>query len=416
MAIKGGDLLHVGKNVLLERIQTGGPGQVNLSPEKVYELGNYLGVATIFDIPDITFSLDSIDATAQLEALLVGSDFATDADGTAYDPATAIPFDVLGQVKPGVNKTNKYDVVGSAVTPYLTLETLSYRFGLRDKATQSAGLRGDAVYYNPSGAFYEEFAGTNTANQVVTLTHDAYPYNGDVIAGTRYALGVSLASGKRLFYGEDYTEAPTGAGPAMGVAITIINPVAASDFIRVVYATDTTMTYPQASHEADAAIHPAAIRGKDITVYVNGTAITDRWSMVQQVNLDWRVTLDQDRQFGASQLVGQDFFVPAVTGSIQVKPRDYADLFTKIREVAGVATATEVAGPLNTTPMEVLVVLHAPQDGSILKCIEVPDARITVPGYQGQVQQKLMVTFNIESDTGQMKVYKGAKAGLPVGA
>src|SRR3954454_19508859 len=117
MAIKGGDLLHVGKTVLLERIQTGGPGQINLSPEKVYELGNYRGIATIFDIPDLTFTMDSIDATAQLEALLVGSDFATDAAGTAYDPAKSIPFDAIGQIKPGANKTNAYDVVGSVVTP-----------------------------------------------------------------------------------------------------------------------------------------------------------------------------------------------------------------------------------------------------------------------------------------------------------
>src|SRR5438309_1435563 len=98
MAIKGGDLLHVGKNVLLERVQTGGPGQVNLSPEKVYELGNYQGIATIFDIPDLTFTLDSIDSTAQLEALLVGADFASDPAGTVYNPAKMIPFDVMGQI------------------------------------------------------------------------------------------------------------------------------------------------------------------------------------------------------------------------------------------------------------------------------------------------------------------------------
>lgn len=416
MAIKGGDLLHVGNQILLERAQTAGPGQINLSPEKVYELGNYLSVATLFDIPDLSFSLESVDATAQLEALLVGADFATMASGTAIDVSRALPLDVIGQIKPGKNAASPYAVVGSVATPYLALESLSYRFGLKDKAAQTAGFKGDAIYYNPGPAIVEDFVGTNTANQAITLTHPAYPYNGDVIAGTKYGLAICLASGKRLFIGTDYTEVATGAGPSKSVTITVINPVPATDKIRVVYSTSDAISYPQASHTADSATHPAAIRGRDITVYVGGTALIDRWSDIQSVQVDWRVQLQQDEQFGSTVYVDQDFDVPTVNGNIVVRPRDYASLLKKIQEIAGTATSTEVAGALNTTPLEVLIALHSPTDGSILKCIEIPDARITVPGYSGQVQQKLDMTFNFESDTGLMNIYKNAKAGLPAGA
>lgn len=416
MAIKGGDLLHVGNQILLERAQTAGPGQVNLSPEKVYELGNYQSIATLFDIPDLSFSLESLDASAELEALLTGQDFGTMAAGTAIDPSRALPLDVIGQIKPGKAAASPYAVVGSVATPYLALESLSYRFGLKDKAAQTAGFKGDAIYYNPGPAVVEEVAGTNTANQAITLAHPAYPYNGDVVAGTKYALAVCLASGKRLFLGTDYTETPTGAGPAMSVTVTIINPVATTDKVRIVYSTSDAVSYPQASHTADSATHPAAIRGRDITVYVGGTALTDRWSDVQSVQVDWRVQLQQDEQFGSSLYVDQDFDVPTVNGNIVVRPRDFANLLTKIQTIAGVGSATEVAGALNTTPLEVLIVLHSPTDGSVLKCLEIPDARITVPGYSGQVQQKLDVTFNFESDTGLLNVYKEAKTGLPAGA
>jgi hypothetical protein len=415
MAIKGGDLLHVGNQILLERAQTAGPGQVNLSPEKVYELGNYLSIATLFDIPDLSFSLDSLDASAELEALLVGEDFAGMAAGTAIDVSRALPLDVIGQIKPGRNAASPYAVVGSVATPYLALESLSYKFGLKDKAAQTAGFKGDSIYYNPGAAIVEEVVGTNTAGQAIILAHPAYPYNGDVVAGTKYTLAVCLASGKRLFFGTDYTEVATGAGASKAVTVTITAPVPVSDKVRIVYSTSDAVSYPQASHTADSATHPAAIRGRDITVYVGGEALIDRWSDVQSVQVDWKVQLQQDEQFGSSVYVDQDFDVPTVNGNVVVRPRDYASLLAKIQTIAGVGAATEVTGALATTPLEVLIVLHSPTDGSVLKCLEIPDARITVPGYSGQVQQKLDLTFNFESDTGLLNVYKNAKTGLPTG-
>jgi hypothetical protein len=55
------------------------------------------------------------------------------------------------------------------------------------------------------------------------------------------------------------------------------------------------------------------------------------------------------------------------------------------------------------------IVLYSPDDGTVLKTLHVPDARFTVPGYSGRVQQKLTVTFNFESDLGSLLVYKGAR-------
>lgn len=526
MAIKGGDLIHAGNTVLLERAQTAGPGQVNLNPEKVYELGNYQSIATIYDIPDLSFSLESIDASAALEALLIGEDFDTMIDTFEIDLTTALPLDVVGQIKPGKKATSPYDVVGSIAAPYLTLESLSYRFGLRDKAAQTATLRGDSIFYNPGAAIVQEEVGTNAANQLVVFDEPAYAFNGDVTTGVRYALAVCLGSGHRLVKDVDYSEAVTdpldianptltsatqaaldggsfatngtkyykitainangetlpsnerfatvaastdsvtlvwpavvgatgykvyrgtaagaenrlitttgvvltykdlGAAGAVAtlptdnttggtytkeVTLTIFAAVAVSDLIRVVYATDSTVSYPQLSHTAASAVRPAAIRGRDIKVYIGGQTTGYKWSNIQSVTADWKVNLEKDEEFGSAVYTSQDYEVPDVSGTIVVRPNNAADLFSKIKTVANLSTSTEVAGALTTTPLELLIVLHSPEDGSVLKTIKVPDARITIPGYSGTVQQKLDWTFNFDSDGGLMYVYKGLPFGV----
>jgi hypothetical protein len=411
MAIKGADLLHVGDRVLLERAQTAGPGQVNLSPEKVYELGNYQSIATIYDIPDLTYSVDSLDASTSLEALLCGKDYSASVVGDVYDLSRSKPLDILSEFKKGRSDANPYDIAGSVALPYLTLEQVNYRFGLKEKAQQTAVLKGDSIYYNPGSAFQDHVAGTGVAAQSITLAQPAFPYRGSVIDGVKYALGVKLASGRRLRFGTDYTEVATGvaADGSRSVTLTITALVATTDFIDVVYSSPTVAQYPQASHSLPSVTRPAAIRGRDIEVYVGGILLSNRWTSVQAVTCDFRVTLQKDEEFGNAQLVDQDFDVPAVNGTIQIKPRDVQELLTRVRQAAGVSSATEVVGALSTTPLEVVFVLHAPQDGSILKSLVIPDARITVPAYSGRVQQKLDVTFNFESDTGQLSVIHGAK-------
>ena len=409
MAVKGGDLIHVGNQVLLDRAQTAGPGQVNIPTEKIYELGNYQSVGTVLDIPDLSFPLESFDASAELEAMLTGNDFETDAAGTEYDLAKCLPVDIASQFKAGKTATNPFDVQVGVAVPYLTVEQVSYRFGVQENANQSVTLKGDQIFYTPGSVFVQEAAGTGVAAQEIVLTNDAYPYKGDVVNGTRYALAVTLKSGKRLLYGVDYTESAVVSGDVATVTVTITDPVEASDTIRVSYASDTVASYPQASHAAASATRPAAIRGRNIRVFVGGTALTDQWTGVQSFTTDWRVTLDRDLEFGNSEVVAQDYDVPEVTGSIELKPRDAQQLYKRVAQIAGAASETEVVGALQQAVLPIDIVLYSPTDGTALKTLHIPDARLTVPGYSGRVQQKLTVSFSFESDTGVLKVYKGAR-------
>lgn len=422
--------------MLLHRAQTAGPGTVNQTRDRIYELGNYLAVGTVTDIPDLTFSLESFDTTAELEALLTGviphddpnpaSTYAAITNGTPFKLNESKPMDVASVFKPGANAgpVVKFDEIGSVAVPYLTLESMSYRFGISDNASQQASLRGDSLLYTPGSTYIETFDAT-TAYQ---LAHPAYPYNGDSVAGTRWALSIMLSTGQRLSAGTDYTESATGTGATQTVTITLTNPPAGAR-AQVVYASDVIANFPQTSHAKTGlpatgftgpAPRPAAIRGRNIEVFVGGVALTNRWNSVQSVNVDWRVNLERDEEFGNSSIVAQDFDVPEVSGSVELKPRDYRELYTRVKQIAGVA-ADEVVGPLTTQPLNVDIVLHNPdvtpndkKNGAddVLKTFRIPDARFNFPGFQGRVQQKLTVTMDWTSDIGDLTIYKGRAPAL----
>lgn len=327
-------------------------------------------------------------------------------------------MDILGQFKPGRTALSPFDVSQSIVTPYLSLSGMSYKFGIKDLASQTATLAGDSIFYAPGAGYIQEFTGTNAANQACALTHAAYVYNGDVLTGARYALGVSLSTGERLRFGVDYTETPTSiSGGHAALTVTILAAVPTTTKIRIVYTSNTVANYPQNVHTLDSIAKPAAIRGYQIEVFVGDLLTgstgddaadpTKLWISVQSVSVDWRVTLDKNEEFGNTQVVSQDFDIPAVTGSIQIKPRDVGELIKRARQAGGVATATEVAGALNTVTLPIVIRLHAPQDGSILKDLYIPDARLTVPPYSGQANQKLQYTLPFESDLGQLQIVPG---------
>lgn len=511
MAIKGGDLIHVANRILVDRAQTAGPGQLTINKTKIYELGNYYSLANVLDIPDLSFSCESFDVSAEFEALLTGKTYNVDnslqtltitatagtytltygetpteliafdavaatiqsqltaltpigagnvtvtgtgpftvqfgvadsvalltanttsltgtavvaggtgvamADGTAMKPAAAYCMDVASVFKPGVSAAAPYSVVGSVGIPYLQLESLAYKFGIAEMASQTATFKGDSVFYNPLSTFIQETAGTASAGQAIALAHPAVVYHGDVVNGstidgvytpaTRYILSVSLSTGSRLLPGADYNEA---TNTISGVTtVTVVKAVPTTTNVRVMYASTTPTAYPQLSHAAVTAIRPAAIKGRNVEVYIGGAALVNRWTSVQNVTLDWKVTLDKDEELGNSQVVSQSYDVPAVSGTITLKPRDYGELYAKICQVAGV-TVTEVAGALTTVPLQLLILLHSPDTGVVLKTLEVPDARFTLPGFSGKagLGSKMEVTFAFEGDSGDMTVYKGAK-------
>jgi hypothetical protein len=59
MSVHAGDILHVGGNNVIDRIQSAGLGDVNLPIETIREVGNREVVDKVTGEPDFTFTLES---------------------------------------------------------------------------------------------------------------------------------------------------------------------------------------------------------------------------------------------------------------------------------------------------------------------------------------------------------------------
>lgn len=407
MAIKAGQILHVaglGTGYVIDRVQSAGASNLNIPEEKIYELGNYQTVATIRDIPDLSFDLESFDTSCEWEALLCGQDPTTLSAGQEFDFLQSMPLDVISPFK---DKGGAFTVIRGVAIPYLNLESLTYRFGVGQSATQSATLRGDGIYYVPGSPYNQEFTITAGANQVYNLANTALSFadGGD----TLYALSVcaknpTTGTYKRLFFGEDYTNTAS--------AVTVLADMDALGYtkLHVVYGSATAATYLQSVHPSDT-VKPAAVRAKDIDVYISDGGATPtlvRWKGVQDFEVTRRVNLDRDEEFGNSHVVAQDYDTADVTGSITVKAEDAEYLFSLIQQVANVSSS-EIAGALTSNSLAMELRISHPSTGARLKTLYVSDARIQVPAIQGRVQQKLSVQFPFTSDGGNLKVYNGAR-------
>src|SRR3954447_22118081 len=103
LAIKGGDLIHVGNQILIDRAQTAGPGQVNIPTDKIYELGNYYSIAQVGDTPDLGFSPESLDLSTSFEALLCGGVTPRFSRGESLDLSESVQMAVAAvQSRPGL--------------------------------------------------------------------------------------------------------------------------------------------------------------------------------------------------------------------------------------------------------------------------------------------------------------------------
>ena len=465
MSVKSGKFLTVGGGFLLDRLQSTGVSSPNVPTERISEVGNEQTVETLRDVPTVPYELESLDTTVEAEAALCFLDESGLAAGTVIRLTDAKPIDFVSPIKgAGSSKTS----VRGVVVPQQYLESASYRFGVRASATQTFTLRGDAQYTIPGTPYREEFAaagGTtltfaNTAIKVVEKGEDVYALS--------VCIYKADGSYQRLFHGVDYTDTSTAATllatPPVGSTIVVCyGSATAATFAQTIHPTPSVK--PSAVRGKDIDLYVAVGPSRSFTVATTNTstsivgtgsawtsadiggvivaagipdgatitAVADathatisaaatatasgvvttfsppliRWAGVQSVDLNWRVTLDDDVELGNPHIVSSDYDVPEVSGSITMRPVNIEYLFDRIAQIANVPT-TEVAGLLSSTPLEMQVRISHPETGARLKTFRVTDSRMIPPGINARVGQKIENQFTWASDGGLLEIIKGA--------
>lgn len=430
MSIKAGQILHDVNGYVIDRIQTGGPGSLNIPEEKIYELGNYNSVAIVRDIPDLSFDLESLDVSTEFESVLLNKVPVWNSGTTKqFDFNLSVPIDVVSPFK---SAKGYFNIVKGLVVPCLSLDRVTYRFGVRQNATQSFTLRGDSIYYVPGVPHYESFS-YDGASALVSKTFGFNGGAGPALkfvqgASNVYALSVTLVNPttgtyKRLFFGDDYTN--TSSGFTVTAAHTDF-PGADGCVVRATYASSqTTTTYPQTGAVVNApastttpgsvthqgvSVKPAAVRGKDIDVWLRAGAGTPTWTRfkgVQSAEVSRSVNLTNDEELGNHHYVAQDYLTPDVRGTLGVKPYDMNELWGQLEKITGVVSG-DIIGPQLTTTVQLKIVVKDPDLGTPLKSIYVSDARFQVPGMQGRANQKVETSFTFSSDGGNILVVDGS--------
>ncbi len=404
MSIRAGQIIHEADTYVINRIQSAGPGNINIPEERIYEVGNFDSVGTVRDIPDLSFDVESLSVSSEMEALLTGVAPTVAGDDVEYDMQNQVPIDIVSPFK---SATNAFDITKGIAIPELLLERASYRFGLRQNATQQFTLKGDSIFYVPDTPVKEVIANDGTVGPFNFVETPVIVYSEGGNTHHAYNVRMVLAAtgaNKRLKLADDYTSTATG--------ITLVNTFTVGEFdeIHLTYGTTAAVTFPASVHTIGNA-QPNSIRGKDIDIYLEtaeGSDTLTRMGNVQSFEVNWSVQLDSDEEFGNEVAVRRDFIVPDVTGSIGFRPDTNQDLWDLIEQIAE-TPASETTGPSSAVPLQIEARLSDPDDGTVLKTFVIPDARFTVPSISNRIQTKLDVTFNFSSDGGDLSIYNGVK-------
>ena len=363
----------------------------------------------------MTFDMESFDVKTKAEALFTGIELANyGAYGAAlagtetFDFQGALPLDITS---PWKSARSQYDVTAGVIVPYLTLQSATYRFGVGQSSTQSFTLNGDSYYMVQGAPIWERFTlvgGTTTYN----LGNTAVAYSGN--GTTQFVVSAKVINPttglyKRLFFepgvaSTDSFEAPTNA------AVTVGNDWFAEGYtyLDVCYGTSDAVTMPQAIHESDTTLKPAAVRGKDVAVQFsldNGTTY-ETFRFIQSFEVTWQANAEQLNELGNSQSVETDFDTPTVSGTINVRVPSVDDAYELFTRISGV-TAGEIVGPDVTQQLPLRAIISHPDTGVVQKSLEISDARITLPPINAQVQQAVDLNLTFNSDSGNLLVAEG---------
>jgi hypothetical protein len=408
MSIRAGDILHVGGQNVIDRLQQAGLGNVNLPIETIREIGNREVVDKIPQEPSFTFALKSFNVSCELMAFLTGHSAGSQA--SAADPAQTLPdgteFNWLDCGFVNIASPWKNPATGSAgvveaghLVPGFYPTKLSYSFGVTADADQSAELSGGSFFYSENAPVEDQFAGTGAQKAFVTNEVTVHYRRGGAGGSTfRDVFGV-LVDGQLQTEDIDYV---VSGGNGSKATITFTNAPANNADIRCCYFTSAAKSYPQSVH-ASTQVVPGAVRGRNIRIEIDANRIGG----VQTFTMDATVAGEVERELGTEDVVGYVVNGTDCNGTATIRAKDKDAFFDVLSKVTGV-DRKEVFGWFNDNTVAMDVKIENPKDpGTFLKTIRIVDAKFQPPGTPGVVNAATDFQFQWSSVNGTFSEFKG---------
>lgn len=415
MTILAGTILHVGGANIIDRIQSAGLGNTKMPMEAIREVGNLNIVDKVPGEPDYTFTLETFDVSTEVESWLTGgigggtattAPGASDAAGTEY-PINGVNTQFVNITSPWRNPLSSAGAIeaGHIVPGYFPTK-VSYKYGVKENASESVDLQGSTFYYYEGAPVevYKTGDGTTTAFETTDAAamYREYGIGGETFRGI---FGV-LVNGVLMTKNVDYSESPTNSATPAVATVTFFTAPPESADIRFCYFSTTPRNLPT-SLNASAVVKPAAVRGRNICVFLGSGESAAQLGAIQSATLDYACKGQVERELCSYEVTGYTVLETDVTGSLTLRARDIDQLFAVLGTITGLSRA-EVIGWLNINPMPMSIKIQNPRNPSqILKTLYVSDAMFDMPDTSVKVNQPVDFMLAYQSQTGTFSVFKG---------
>jgi hypothetical protein len=406
MSILAGDMLLVGGNTVMNRVQSASM-TANLPTETIREIGNREVVDIVPQEPDFTFTIQSFNTGVELMAFLTGEIGAKasaeapgslDPEGTEYAFGDCSYVNLLSPWKKGATGSAGVVEAGFLIPAYYPTG-ISLNFGVTDNAQQQATLSGGAFYYAEAAPIEEQKVGNGVTKEIET-SHPTVKHRKGGVEGESFlnVFGV-IIDGDVQVIERDYTI--TGGGGSKATIVFAEAPANGAD-IRFCYFTTDAQSYPQPVH-ASSQVLPGAVRGRNIVIEIDG----ERAGGGQSFTLDATTEGEVEREMGTEDVIAYNVKGTKVEGVFTVRPKDKDDFFKLMHQITGVER-DEVFGWFNNHTVQLDVKIQNPKNpAKLLKTVRVADAKFQPPGQSVQVNTATDFAISYSSVNGTFSEFKG---------
>jgi hypothetical protein len=387
MSVHASSIITVAGQNVIDRIQEAGLGDAKLPIETIREVGNREVVDKVPGEPDYTFTMNSLNVSVELMALLTGKVGAsgatasagapglTDPEGTEYDWLDCGFINILSPwTDPDTGSEGKIDA--ALIVPGFYPTRITYRFGATDNATQEVELGGGSYFYaEDAGAFEDYFTGDG-ATKAFASKHPAIHYRKGGEGGTTFksVFGV-LVDGELQTEDIDYTVVGGAEHPGATATVTFTTAPANKADIRFCYFSGDAQAFPQ--------------------------------SGIQTAELNASIEGEVERELGSEEVIGRTVNGTDANGTVTIRSKNKSAFFDILQKVTGVSRK-EVFGFFNLKTVDLQIRIENPKNpGQILKTLRVSDAQFQPPGTPARVNSPTDFAFGFESQNGSFKEVKG---------
>lgn len=368
----------------------------NIPTTDIDELGNPRHAGTVRDVAEVTATIQAMDVSVKLFSALTGT------NPDAY-PGAGVSIDQLGDIDIiGVFRdATVADYAKSVHLRKCRVNGFTFSYSLNGEATEEYTFTGSEKRWFKYDIIIDTY--TSSSTSPVTLSYTP----------------IQLKNSNRLISfikdGVYFTEISSGS-PAAGEGEYKVTGTSVAfsdgtitDHAVAVYHTNTGSNLW--TDVSDSTI-PAAVRGKNIPVYI----AANRIERVQSVTVRGTLPVERIEEMGNQNVVGYITQVPQITGDINVMDTDLelVALFSTGNQNSSdvefqLCEYTASGISLEIRIMDPDDICGLPGSGTVLKTIYVPEITITSEGHTTNVGGSAQQTFSWRSTTGNVIIYSGAR-------